>query len=381
MFALSENSILCIPACVLVVSLTSACSDAAPPEALPPLVELVRVESFDLEDRIESTGELRAVERSTIAAEISGRITEILRDAGDAVAANEILLRIDPEKRELELANVRARLAETKAASSEAKREQRRIAQLHERGATSESQLDSANTALESAESRQRAAEAQLGEAERALRDADIRAPFAALVAQRMVSRGEYVVPGTSLYDLVAMDPIKVEFHLPERDSGRVTLDQPVAVRVAPLPDRVFEARISMVSPVIDPRTRTLRVEARLANPEGSLRPGLFARIDVGVARRSGVVIVPEESVMQRALGPIVFTVDDDSRVHQRDVRTGNHRRGAVEIESGVQPGEWVVTSGQSRLLDGLMVRTQRRAEPFRPANMAVLAEPDAVQP
>jgi len=344
---------------------------------LPPLAELVRVEAFEVEDRIESTGELSAVERATIAAEVGGRITEILRDEGDAVEADEILLRIDPEKRELELDNVRARLSEASAASREAKREQRRISQLHERGAASEAQLDAASTALESAQSRRRAAKAQLGEAERALRDAEVQAPFAAMIAQRMVSRGEYVVPGTSLYDLVATDPIQVEFHLPERDSGRVSLAQPVSVRVAPMPDQVFEARISMISPVIDPRTRTLRVEARLANPEGTLRPGLFAQIHVGIARRSGVVMVPEESVMQRALGPVVFTVDDEGRAHQRDVVTGTHMRGAVEIKSGVRPGEWVVTSGQSRLLDGLIVRTQRREEPFRPADLAVTVQSD----
>jgi RND family efflux transporter MFP subunit len=363
---------------VLATGLLVGCSDPAPPEPIPPLVELVRVDAYDVEDRIESTGELKAVERAEIAAEVGGRITEILCDEGDAVIVDQILLRIDPEKRELELDNVRARLAEASAASREAKRERDRIVQLHDRGAASDAQLDAANTSLESAQSRQRAAEAQRGEAERALRDAEVRAPFAALVARRTVSRGEYVGPGTPLYDLVSTDPIEVEFHLPERDSERVSLDQPVALRVAPMPDRVFEAHISMVSPIIDPRTRTLRVEARLPNPEGLLRPGLFAQVDIGVAQRSSVVIVPEESVMQRALGPVVFAVDDEGRVHQRDVRTGTHRRGAVEIVSGIQPGDWVVTSGQSRLLDGLLVRTQKREKPFRPANLAVTDDSDA---
>lgn len=373
--ALSSTGLL------LIVILISGCSDTKPPEPLAPLVELVQVQSFDVEDRIESTGELLAVERAEIAAEVGGRITEVLCDAGDAVSPDEVLLRIDPEKRELELANVRARLAEASAATKETRREQRRIGQLHERGAASEAQLDSANTDLESAESRRDAAAAQLGEAERALRDSNVKAPFAALVARRMVSRGEFVAPGTLLYDLVAMDPIKVEFHLPERDSARVHLDQPVTVRVAPMPDRTFEAHVSMVSPVIDPQTRTLRVEARLANPDIQLRPGLFAEVDVGVARRSGVVMVPEESVVQRALGPIVFVVDDDGRVHQREIQTGKHRRGAVEIESGVVAGDWVVTSGQSRLLEGLLVRTQRREQPFRPENLAVAVDPDAKQP
>lgn len=366
---------------IVSVSLLVACSAEEPVVPIAPLVEVVRVASFDVEDRIESTGELRAVERATIAAEIGGRITEILRDEGNSVAADEILLRIDPEKRELELASLRAQLAEASASHSEAKREQRRLGLLHERGAASQSQLDAANTMLEAAHSRLLATKAQMGVAERALRDAEVRAPFAALVAERQVSRGEFVSPGTSLYDLVAMDPIEVEFHLPERDSGRVTVGQTVIVRVAPEPDRSYEARISMVSPVIDPRTRTLRVEARLANSDGRLRPGLFARIEVGIAKRSDVVMVPEESILPRALGPIVFTVDDERRVARRDVRIGLQRPGAVEIETGIEPGDWVVTSGQARLLDGLVVRVQRRDQPFTPADLAAAPEPESGQP
>ncbi|MDP6980865.1 MAG: efflux RND transporter periplasmic adaptor subunit [Myxococcota bacterium] len=368
--------------CLIALCCTlAACSQETPPEPPAPLVELVRVGAFDLEERIESTGELRAVERATIAAEIGGRVTEVLRDESDAVEADEVLLRIDPEKRELELANARAQLSEATASVNEARREQRRIAQLHERGATSEALLDAANTTLESARSRLRAVEAQLGVAERALRDAEVRAPFAGLIARRTVSRGEFVTPGHSLYELVAMDPVEVQFHLPERDSGRVALGQPVAVRVAPQPERVFEARVSMVSPTIDARTRTLRVEARLPNPAGELRPGLFALVDLGVARRSGIVMVPEQSVMQRALGPMVFMVDDDGRVEKREVETGEHRPGAVEIRSGIEAGEWVVASGQARLVDGLVVRTQRRDEPFAPAHLAAAGTPEPASP
>ncbi len=366
---------------LVTLGLAVACADEELAEPMAPMVEVVRVAAFDIEDRIASNGELRAVERAEIAAEVGGRITEILRDDGDSVEADEVLLRIDPEKRELELANVRAQVSEASAATREAQREQRRLAKLHERGAASKSQLDAADTMLESARSRRRAAQAQMGVAERALRDAEVRAPFAALIANRKVSRGEFVVPGAPLYDLVATDPIEVEFHLPERDSGRVMLDQPVAVTVAPHPDQVFEARISMVSPIIDPRTRTLRVEARLDNPDGILRPGLFALVDVGVAKRFEIVMVPEEAVMQRALGPIVFTVDSEGRVTQRDVRIGMHRRGAVEIEEGIEPDSWVVASGQARLIDGIVVRAHRREEPFTPTGLAAAIEPIAKQP
>src|SRR5690606_2063870 len=95
-----------------------------------------------------------------------------------------------------------------------------------------------------------------------------------------------FVQPGQKLFELVALDPIEVEFHVPEKESSRVAQDAPVAVRVAPFPDEVFEARVPLVSPTIDPTARRLRVKAQLPNPDGRLRPGLFARADLGIAVR-----------------------------------------------------------------------------------------------
>ncbi|MCP5041208.1 MAG: hypothetical protein GY944_09270, partial [bacterium] len=115
-----------------------------------------------------------------------------------------------------------------------------------------------------------------------------------------------------------------------------------------------------------------------LPNPQAELRAELFALSDLGVSRGNVVVIVLEESEMQRTLGPIVYTVDAQDRVQQREVRTGVHRRGAIEIEAGIEAGEWVVASGQARLIDGLVVRVQRRDAPFKPADLAASGEPEA---
>jgi membrane fusion protein (multidrug efflux system) len=211
-------------------------------------------------------------------------------------------------------------------------------------------------TALEVAQADAAAARAQQGVARRALSDASVTAPFAGLLARRHVNVGEFVQSGAPLFDLVSLDPIDVVFHLAEVDSSRVAVGQEVEVHVAPYPDRTFDARVAMVSPTIDPATRTLRVKATLPNPEGVLRPGLFARADLGVAERKGVTLIPSEAVLQRASGPIVFVVAGD-RVQKRDVQLGAFYRDGVEVQSGVAAGEVVVTRGHSGLVDGAVVR------------------------
>jgi len=269
------------------------------------------------------------------------------------VAAEEPVLSIDPERRTLEVDRTRARVDEARAALREQQREYARVSELRGRKVASQTQLDQSETALALAKSRLLAAEADLGVAERALRDATVRAPFSGLIAERFVSRGEFVTPGQKLFDLVSLDPIEVEFRLTEVDSSRAALGQTVAIRVAPFPDEVFEGRVTVVSPIIDERSRTLRVKARIDNADERLRPGLFARIDLGVAKRSGVAMIPEDAVLQRADGPVVFRMVADDRVERVVIATGEHHDGKVEVIRGVVPGDRVVTRGQFRLTDG----------------------------
>jgi len=176
------------------------------------------------------------------------------------------------------------------------------------------------------------------------------------MIARRYVSRGEYVAAGQKLFELVSLDPIEVEFHLPEADSSRVAEGIPLEVTVAPYPGETFEATVTIVSPTIDTRTRTLRVRALMANADRRLRPGLFARANLGIARREGVAMVPEEAVLQRADGAVVFQVLEGNRVRRRVVETGVVRDGWVEIRAGLGAGDAVVSRGHSDLIDGSVV-------------------------
>jgi membrane fusion protein (multidrug efflux system) len=321
-----------------------------------PPVYVSSVEPHDFEERIEASGELQAKDRADIASEIAGAVTKVAADEGDPVIEGQLLLAIDPEKRQLELANARARHSESKATLAEAERELARIQKLHAQGIASESNLDEKQTELSRAQSRHAAARAELGVSERALRDANVRSPFAGFVARREVSRGEYVQPGQVLFEIVSLNPIELEFNVAERDSARVAIGQHVRVTVAPYPDEAFRGDVTVIAPTLDARTRTLRVKALIDNADTRLRPGLFARADLGVALRRDLLWVPQEAVLLRADGQIVWVVDGEDRVRRASVRTGIHHDGRVEVLEGLAEGDEVVVRGHSGLQDGVAV-------------------------
>jgi membrane fusion protein (multidrug efflux system) len=343
---------------VLAAVALAGCSrpDAEPAVQAPP-VATAAVVALDIEERIEASGELEARYHSFIASEVRGQITQIVRDEGEAVEAHTPMLEIDPQRRELELAAAGARAAQAAAGEAEARRQTERIRLLDKRNAVSKSKLDEAETALLVAQADSAAQRAQLGVAKQALDDATVCAPFDGVVGRRLVSEGDFVQVGTRLVELVSLDPIEVVFHLAEIDSGRVAVGQKVNVRVAPYPDEVFEAIVDVVFPTIDPESRTLRVKATLENPAGRLRPGLFARADLGIRVRRGVRMVPEEAVLQRADGSVVFRVVGGERVERRVVAIGEFHGGLIEIRSGLDVGDVVVTRGQAALGDGDVVR------------------------
>lgn len=321
-----------------------------------PRVLVAPVVVSDYEERIEASGQLTARNRATIAAEVSGRITEIAVDEGDPVGEGQLLLSVDPQRHRLQAENARARLAEAEAGFAEAERDFQRLSSLHERGIASDANLDARRTELTRARSRRDGARAELGVAERALQDAGVRAPFAGFVAQRMVSRGEFVQTGVPLFEIVSLDPVELEFSVAERDSARIELGQRVRVSVSPYPGEQFEGVVSVIAPTIDTRTRTLRARARIENRSGRLRPGLFARADLGVAGRTDVIWVPASAVRMRAEGEEVFVVGAGNRVRRMLVETGRHQGELVEVRTGLAPGDEVVVRGHTGLSDGVLV-------------------------
>jgi membrane fusion protein, multidrug efflux system len=345
---------LVLPLCA---ALALACSGKKQEKAVAaPNVSLGDATAVDIDERIEATGELVSPNHAMIAAEVGGRVTSIYINEGKPAQAGDRVLEIDPERRELDLRAAKAGSAEAQASLTDQQRASDRVNHLFKSNVASKAQLDTAETQLASARSRADAAAAQLGQAERARRDAEVKAPFAGFVAQRFISVVEFSSPGTRLFELVALDPIEVEFRVAEVDSSRVHLGQVVDVRVAPFPDEKFQATVTLVSPMIDPASRTLRVKATLANPEGRLRPGLFARADLGVSHREAVLMIPDEAVLERSDGKVVFRLAGPDKVERRVVKTGVHKNGRVEVTEGLSNGDKVVTRGHTALVDGAIV-------------------------
>lgn len=344
--------------CLLLLGILTACrAEKALEESPEKSVVLVPVTVRDVEVRIASTGQLLAKQRADVAAQVGGEITRILVDEGAAVAENTVVIEIDPDRRKIDLDRARARAAEAGSAVAEAERQHRRVQELAAKDIASRAQQDQALTNLEAARSRLQAARADLGAARRATADSRVTTRFAGVIGRRFVSRGEFVQPGQKLFELVSLDPVEVEFSLPEADASRLSLGLPLEVSVAPYPDEVFSATVSMISPTVDERTRTLRVKALLPNPDRRLRPGLFVRVDLGIARRENVVLVPEEAVLQRADGAIAFrAVDGASRVERRVLEIGRIKSGETEVISGLSEGDVVVVRGHSTLIDGAAI-------------------------
>jgi len=343
---------------VLLGGFLPACKSKPVEEATPAKsVVLVPVSVRDVEEHVAATGQLLAKQRADVAAQVGGEITQILADEGETVAEGTVVVEIDPERRKIDLARARARAAESASALAEAERQNVRVQELAAKDIASRAQQDQARTNLEGARSRLQAAQADLGAAERATADSRVTTRFGGVIGRRFVSRGEFVQPGQKLFELVSLDPVEVEFSLPESDASRLVLGLPLEVTVSPYPGEIFHATVSMISPVVDERTRTLRVKALLPNPDGRLRPGLFARTDLGIAKREDVVLVPEEAVLQRADGAIVFrAVAGATKVERRVVTLGRIKSGEAEIAAGLSPGDSVVVRGHAALIDGAAI-------------------------
>ncbi|MEZ4281886.1 MAG: efflux RND transporter periplasmic adaptor subunit [Myxococcota bacterium] len=343
---------------IALMATASACrEEQIATEEILPSVSAVEIAAVDFDQEIRASGDLRARFQTMIAAEIAGRVTEVSVDEGGSVEKGAVVIQIDPERRRLDLAAARARLAQARANLRQENSKVERVRKLRSENVASEERLEEAETALLLAESSVRAEEAAVGVANRALKDASVSAPFAGLVAKRSVELGEYVEAGKDLFELVSMSPLEVTFSLPEIDSQRVSPGQTIEVSVAAPADQTFDAVVTFIAPTVDPGTRTLRIKAEIDNTAGLLRPGLFARVLVGTDQRRSVLMVPEEAIVQREGSAWLFLIGADDRVRRVQVASGRQSKGRIEVRGeGISAGDRVVRRGHGGLADGMVV-------------------------
>jgi membrane fusion protein (multidrug efflux system) len=316
---------------------------AAAQEGWPAVaVEAAEVEVGPVVDAMIVTGTLRSDESANISTEIEGRVQGVHFTEGQPVEQGALLFTLDDTVYRAELVTAEANLQLSE-------RNSERAVELLQRNAGTVRARDEAEAQLAINH-----AEVDLARAR--LEKTRITAPFAGVVGLREVSVGGYVEPGQHLVNLEDIDPIKVDFPVPERALSALEVGQPVEVTVDAWPERTFEGEVYAIDPRIDAQGRSIAIRATIDNQERLLRPGLFAAVRLITARREQALLVPEQAIFAQQGKPYVFKVVDGV-ARLTEVTVGGRRVGQAEITSGLAAGDVVVAAGQMKLRDGTAVR------------------------
>jgi membrane fusion protein (multidrug efflux system) len=322
----------------------------APP---PPVVAVAEVREESWQPYLAAVGTLVADAGVAVNNEVAGKVSALHFTSGQEVTAGQLLLELDAVADRAELQGLLAarRLAQIKFG---------RQARLLADNSASKADYDEAKAVLDAAEA--------AVEAEQAVIDKkQIRAPFAGRLGIRQVDVGQYLAPGSAIVPLQSLDPVHADFSLPERHLATLAVGQTVQVGVQAYPGETFPGRITAISPGVEEGTRSVKVRATLANPDRRLRPGMFAELRVLLPQGPAVLTVPATAITYNPYGDSVFVVTPGApgpTVQRRQVETGEVREGRVAVVSGLAAGERVVSAGQVKLRNGMVVAPDDRPAP-----------------
>ncbi len=317
-----------------------------PPPATPVEVAPVRMGTVIVD--VSAVGSLLANESVLIRPEIAGRITDIHFDEGQQVNKGDELITLDATE-------LRAQVAESASSVKLNKLSFERARELSGRKLVSRQEFDEAQSNLSESQARQNLNEARLSKTV-------LHAPFDGVLGLRQVSPGDYVQPGEDIVNLEDIGSLKLDFRIPETYLSRIAPDQPVEMLVDAFPDTAFEGKVYAIEPRIDEVTRSILLRARVPNKDGKLRPGMFARVTLVLEQRPNALLVPEQAIVPEGNERFVYRVVDGKAVRQQ-VTLGQRRAGEVEILSGLNPGDTVVTDGQMKIRDGAAVTVMQAVD------------------
>lgn len=319
-------------------------------------------------DDAEAVGTFTAVNGADVTTEAAGVIREILFEPGQRVKAGTVLVRLNTDS---ELATLRALETSARLAVSQRDRWQELGKQKLVSQAEVEERTAEAARALAQVEA-QRAAIAQK----------TVRAPFDGVLGIRKVTLGQYVQPGDPIVNLQALDPILMDFSMPQQRASQIVEGMAVTATVDALSGKSFEGTVVAVEPRIDPQTRNFTVQASFANPGDAIHPGAFAKVRFNIGDARQVVVVPQTAVSFNPYGNSVYVITEEKRkegevdmqgkpltgnklvVTQRFIKTGATRGDLVAVTEGLKPGERVVTSGLLKLRNGAEVTINNAVQP-----------------
>lgn len=314
-----------------------------PPSAMGVRAVVAAVQREAVEDRVSLVGSLSARDAVEVSSETDGRIESILFNEGQPVTNGQVLIRLDSDKAaaEVEQARARFRLSET---------DFERGRDLLKSETISQQEYDRLEaTFIE--------ARASLALSEAYLEDATVAAPFDGVVGKRYVSHGQFVTRGMALTSVVRMDPLDAEFNVPERYLGRLNVGQRIEITTVAYPERAFPGHVTFLAPQINLSTRTVAVEAEIANDEGLLRPGMYGQLDLILRVQAEALVIPEAAILIQGNRAMVVVMNDDGVAEFRPVTVGIRLPSRAVIDAGLAEGERVVVEGHQKLGPGVPIQ------------------------
>jgi len=321
-------------------------------------VTATEVKSLEWQPQLTSIGSLTAVHGVDISSEVAGQVIAVNFKSGQEVKAGTVLLQLNAAS---DVAQLRALEASADLSALTLKRDQ---AQLVAQG-VSQAQVDTDAADLKS--------KTALAAQQAALvAKKTIRAPFSGRLGITTVNPGQYLNPGDKIVTLQAIDPIYLDFFLPQREVGSLTVGQVVHAQSDSWEGKVFNGTISAINPKLDASTRNIQVQATIANPKRQLLPGMFANASVDVGQKKHYLTLPQTAITYNPYGSTVFIVLRDAhglKVQQAFVTTGETRGDQVAITTGLREGQQVVTSGQLKLKNGTPIVIDNSIQPANSPN------------
>jgi membrane fusion protein (multidrug efflux system) len=316
------------------------------------------------QSRTQALGTLRAVRGADLAAQASGVVDKIHIESGAEVAAGTVLLVLKPNDDPAKLAQLQA---QAELASITLKRDQEQL----EAQAISQATVDTDASNL-------KAARAQVVAQQALIEEKVVRAPFAGRLGIRLVDEGQYLAAGTTVVTLQALDPIFIDFYVPQQALARLKVKQAVSATVDAYPGVTFTGTVASVNSKVDTASRNVQIRASFANADRRLVPGMYANVDINDGEPSTLVTLPQSAITYNPYGNTVYLVqksgtDDKGNskltVLQRFVKLGETRGDQVAVLGGVAAGDEVVTAGQMKLRNGSPVVINNKIVPSSDSN------------
>jgi membrane fusion protein, multidrug efflux system len=336
-------------------AIATGASFAPPPTAVTTIV--AKRETWP--STLNVIGTASAIQGVTVSADLPGIVDRIHFESGKPIHAGDVLVELDTRQE-------RAQLAQAESDRDLARITYTREQQLVKEGVVPQAEYDNAFA-------QQKSTEAKVGEIQATIDRKTIRAPFSGILGIRQINLGQYLAAGQAIVPLQSLNPIYVNFGIPQQEAPRVQVGRTLRVKNDDLPGVQFSGGVTAVDSVVDQTTRNIQVQATLSNPEGRLRPGMFVQVEVGVGSPREVISLPASAINYAPYGDSVYVVADmkDPKsgktyrgVRQQFVTVQGSRGDQVAVISGLNPGDEVVSSGGFKLRNGAAVVVNNKVQP-----------------